>query len=197
MTSSTPILVSGRSSSQNSAVRVSNTSSYFVIPAGYYLNGSGSFSIVLWIRPITCPYYPRFLKFSVSHFYEMFSINFQDNNCNAYWDMFIGSDNIGDNNPEWISSQAFAVGYWNQLAVKFDQTTRNLKFFVNATQAATTITSNVLNNVSYAQNYLGIDAPGGTPIDADFDELRLYNRALTLSELQDDMSKTDSYLVLV
>jgi hypothetical protein len=75
------------------------------------------------------------------------------------------------------------LGSWTHLAATYDGTT--LLFYVNGTQVGITIVS---GNISAASGGLSIGGIGEEYFQGLIDEVRIYNRALSASEIQSDMN---------
>jgi glucose/arabinose dehydrogenase/PKD repeat protein len=82
-------------------------------------------------------------------------------------------------------TSALATGAWAHLAGTYDGTT--LRLYVNGAQAATLATSGSMT-VSTGQLKLGGNAIWGEWYAGLIDDVRVYNRALSASELQSDMN---------
>ena len=59
-----------------------------------------------------------------------------------------------------------------------------------------------LAHLNRTRNYLGYtnwrsDANGDPPSDADFDEIKIFNRYLTAREIQGDMAMTSAYVIKI
>ena len=80
---------------------------------------------------------------------------------------------------------ALTTGAWTHLAVSYDGAT--LRLYVNGTQAATLATSGPMA-VSTGPLKLGGNAIWGEWFAGRMDDVRVYNRALSASELQSDMN---------
>ena len=80
---------------------------------------------------------------------------------------------------------ALATGAWTHLASSYDGTT--LRLYVNGTQAAALATSGPMT-VSTGPLKLGGNAIWGEWFAGRIDDVRVYNRALSASELQSDMN---------
>ncbi len=80
---------------------------------------------------------------------------------------------------------ALTTGAWTHLAVSYDGAT--LRLYVNGTQAATLATSGPMA-VSTGPLKLGGNAIWGEWFAGRMDDVRVYNRALSASELQTDMN---------
>src|SRR5204863_1499266 len=82
-------------------------------------------------------------------------------------------------------SAALALNTWSHLATTYDGA--NLRIYVNGTQVATkAITGNLLTSTGVLR--IGGNSVWGEYFSGLIDELRVYNRALTATELQTDMT---------
>ena len=94
-----------------------------------------------------------------------------------------GTFNGIDNN--FASPSAIAVNAWTHVAVTYDGTA--MRLFVNGTEVATTpVTGSVQSNTNALR--IGGNSPYGEYFQGRIDDVRIYNRALTATEIQSDMA---------
>ncbi|MDX6689016.1 MAG: hypothetical protein QOG15_473, partial [Solirubrobacteraceae bacterium] len=77
------------------------------------------------------------------------------------------------------------VGTWTHLAATYDSTT--LRLFMNGTQVASQPTTGAITNTT-APLRIGGNAMWGEYFNGTMDDVRIYNRALTTTELNTDMN---------
>jgi glucose/arabinose dehydrogenase len=97
----------------------------------------------------------------------------------------VGGGTFGGNNGEAYGTANLAANTWTHLAVSYDGTT--LRFFVNGTQVSSNARSGAIATSSGALS-IGGDALYGQYFSGRIDDVRIYNRALTQTQIQTDMA---------
>ena len=83
---------------------------------------------------------------------------------------------------------ASPVNAWTHVALTYDGTT--LRLFVNGTQVATQAATGAIQTTTNPL-WIGGNSPYGEYFAGLIDEVRVYNRALTATEIQTDMNTVD------
>ena len=97
----------------------------------------------------------------------------------------VGGGTFGGNNGEAYGTANLAANTWTHVAVTYDGTT--LRFFVNGTQVSSNARSGTIATSSGALS-IGGDALYGQYFSGRIDDVRIYNRALTPTQIQTDMA---------
>lgn len=159
-----------------------------LLPSGVYFNGS-DYTLTVWIRPRNHGDWPRiieigngprqdnvFFTYSEERHYVCFA-NIQGNK----W-----TENIYSKRP--ISRQKLKLNEWSHLAFVFSNS-NNSSIYINGTSVYDQLYSFGPLNVNRTKNYLGKSSWNNDAYaNADFDELKIYNRALNWSEVLHDMN---------
>ena len=96
-----------------------------------------------------------------------------------------GGGNFGSTTPVVASPTAIAVNAWTHLALTYDGA--NLRLYVNGSQAATRAAAGAIQATANPL-WIGGNQPYGEYFRGLIDEARVYNRALTQTEIQNDMN---------
>jgi glucose/arabinose dehydrogenase/fibronectin type 3 domain-containing protein len=96
-----------------------------------------------------------------------------------------GGGTFGGSTPYIAGPTASPVGAWTHVALTYDGTT--LRLFVNGTQVTTRATTGVIQTTA-SPLWIGGNQPYGEYFNGLIDEVRVYNRALTATEISADMS---------
>jgi hypothetical protein len=83
------------------------------------------------------------------------------------------------------SSREISLGVWHHYAVTIDQD--RLSLYVDGVLAETVECSSIISSASRSVNYLGRSSWKNTDINADFDQIKIYNRTLHQAEINDEM----------
>jgi hypothetical protein len=161
---------------------------YCHIPPGVYFNNS-DYSLTVWIRPRNYGDWPKiidigngksndnvFFTYSQEGHYVCFA-NIQKTN----WDQSVFSKIP-------IASQKLKLNQWSHLAFVYRKS-NNSNIYINGTLVYDQFYPFSPLNVYRKKNYLGkSNWNSDAYADADFDELKIYNRALNFSEVLFDMN---------
>ncbi|HEX5090526.1 MAG TPA: LamG-like jellyroll fold domain-containing protein [Nocardioides sp.] len=96
-----------------------------------------------------------------------------------------GGGTFGTGDSYVTGTTASPVNAWTHIAFSYDGTTQRL--FVNGTQVATKATTGAIQTTNNPL-WIGGNQPYGEYFNGLIDEVRVYNRALTPSEIQSDMN---------
>ena len=182
LTSERPTFVSDRSGRVHSAFRVTDESNYFSAPAGVYFNGS-DFSVSGWVRFNRPVFKQRFLDFESSGEGEG-----GDDGHRGSVLFFLADDTMKPifliNQEYLMASSRVTLNAWHHFAF----TLNNLfgRLYVNGT-AWTWGRIGRPSLVVRNRNFFGkSNVPGRNCSNADFDEIKIFGRALSDSEIKND-----------
>ncbi|HZM41677.1 MAG TPA: PQQ-dependent sugar dehydrogenase, partial [Acidimicrobiales bacterium] len=97
----------------------------------------------------------------------------------------VGGGTFGGGNAEASGTANLAVNTWTHLATTYDGTT--LRFYVNGTQVSSTARTGAIA-ADNGPLTIGGDPLYGQHFSGRIDDVRVYNRALTATQLQTDMA---------
>ena len=172
----------------NSALSLTN--GYYQVPTGIYFSGK-QFSVLAWVKMKSVKIGARLIDFGNPNQNYLISISlFQQNNNNPY--LFIR--NVpGDING--LSTKPFELNKWQHIACVFSFPYYSFYMDgIDTTPPGSTITyqSYDINAVQRSSNFIGRsnwhDVGTDQDADADFDDLKIFNRALSQQEIQKHMN---------
>lgn len=174
---------SNRFNTPNKAIMFA--SGYFTLPAKTYFTES-DFTISIWVKPTWQTYYSQIVEFGNEPFLDnVFICASSENTGVPYTHIFVSPTYV-----EAVSNKPLILNTWTHLAFVFERDT--MYFYMNGyivgrkTQAfqARKVSRNKSfigkSHYSYATNFIGI-----------MDDLRIYHKALTASEILQVMSEQD------
>jgi|GEM_PF-2372302 len=153
------------------------------------LNLNGDITIESWVKPSSQP--------SGNDVYTIVSKWDSDNNGRSYYfsygaiggntKMFCGVSNSGTTNPVVTFSQTLNTNVWYHVAMVYVSSTGNCNIFVNGSSIGSNATDSGGAYISAASFAIGaqMDNLPSQFFDGKVDDVRVYNRALTSSEIQD------------
>ncbi len=153
---------------------------FVTAPSSTYFT-SGDHSIMLWIYPRAFKAYAPILDFGNNQNDDIwlgFSGGSPDGKIN-YW-LYKGGTTV----LTLASSSALVVNTWQHVAVTFKSSTKQANIYVNAVSKGSGVASNTPNNVARSRNYIGQDSWAAGPVNAMFDEIKIFSVTLTQSEIQ-------------
>ena len=162
----------------NSNAALSLNSGYYSIPAGVYFNGP--FSISLWAYPRSIKSWERIIDFSVG----------LNNNFNSV--IFTLSIRLvvrynGSNALNVNPANSIPLNKWSHIVGVLDEA-YNGKVYVNSNLTQQSTANVFPPNVIRDSNFIGKSWFNDDPLaDAVFDDLRFYNRSLSVEEIKDLM----------
>ncbi|MDE2022515.1 MAG: hypothetical protein KGI71_06425, partial [Patescibacteria group bacterium] len=172
----TPTLVTGQ---VNQAIAFTDGVQQVNVGHGSSLNLTGPFSVSFWLFPTTTPGSVNYGLFEKAQNYENagFSAYYGYNSTDVYCNIGNGS---GANAV--ASSVGLNLNQWNHVVCLFDGS--NLKVYVNGTQTGLSTGTSSATSSASDDMYLGSE---GLDTDnhffGDMDEFRIYNRALSPTEI--------------
>ena len=177
--------VEDRFGKANSAIRFSD--GYYQVPPGVYFNGD--FSVSVWVKINVQTDSSRI-------------IDFNNDECSIN-NVIVGASDSGNNlpffqhivsifNSKVDSNLALINGQWTHLVVTLNEITGSI--YINGLLVGQAFDVYVPRYANRTLNYIGksCSADDGN-LQADLDDLRIYNRALSQSEVYDLIRLTSGY----
>jgi hypothetical protein len=173
----------------NSALSLAN--GYYRVPSGVYFKGT-EFSIMAWVNVKSLVPYSRLIDFAIEERNEHIVLSLSAHSSGKPY-IFLKA---GNNAFYDYSSQSLNLNKWQHLACVFSFPYYFIYIDGNLTTAQgsqTTHTSFSLVNVVRTRNFVGrsnwFDNTNlDKDADADFDDLKIFNRALSQQEIQSEMN---------
>ena len=159
----------------NSALKLN--SGYYCVPSGVYFNGP--FTTSVWVNAKSNGFSSRVFDFGKGQAIDniIFGL-FSGGGLNSYFSIFSGSSSL---NALGCSS-SLVLNEWVHLAVTFNGSIAS--FYYNGILAGSLLQLQPRSLVRN-MNYIGKSNWAGDGLaDAIYDELRIYNRALTQNEIK-------------
>lgn len=151
---------------------------YYSLPIGVYLNGD--FTVSLWIRVIKVKKYARIIEFSNAKNSDRMFVSYSNGlTCKPYIRIFPS--------PEVFSSTSLIVGKWEFVIIVLYNSI--LRVYINSNLVGENLNSTRPKKVIRTINSLGnsLFVANDFP-NAEFDEIKIYNRALTQAEITQNMN---------
>lgn len=171
-TSTTPGWSLNRFNTSGGASRVNSVSNYLKLPSGVYFTGDMTF--MGWVYMFTCSGYMRYLDCGVGTSYTVM-LSLSGSVCYPYI-------NFGSNKPVSVS---WSTGKWHHAAMTVSGTTA--QFYMNGVSSLTTSVTPPAN-VTRTSCYIGKSNWNDPYANASFDEIKIYNRALSAAEILADLN---------
>lgn len=176
-------LTKDRFNNSNSAIHFN--CGYSQLSPGVYL--SGSFTVTLWIRLIAILGYDKIFEFSNGNNEEIVVLSYSlADSGRPFLRTSLNLNRV-------ISDKALRLGVWEYTA-----------FVLNDTKASIYLNGDLVGQgeTKYPTNVIRTDSYIGKGVSAecskvDFDELKIFNRALSKSEILQDMSDDMSYILKI
>ncbi|CAF0819998.1 unnamed protein product, partial [Brachionus calyciflorus] len=177
------VFISDRFGNSNSAFRLLN--GYVRAPPGTYF--SGDFSITAWVRLNSYVNHQRLLDFGNGRDSDNVLVSLSGTSQSIYFHSYYGS-----NQYVFDSTTILPLNIWHHVA--FTVAGPVMKIFVNGTLVAnkTQSATNVVQSVNRQTNYFGKSNFGDSNADCDLDDLKIYSKELTESELKKEF-KSDFF----
>jgi hypothetical protein len=173
--------VADRFGNPQSALYLNN--GYCRLPSNIYLTG-GDFTMTAWINLIQPNLYSRILEFSNGNGFDQVSFGLAT--TYLYFQPFMMIDN-NYNLTQFGCLQHLNLNEWNHIAFLFSRKQMQLSVYINGSFQRSIQTLIAPTDVIRSKNYIGRGAAGDADANAIFDDLKIYNRKLSSTELQDDM----------
>lgn len=166
----------------NSSIYLNN-GYYTISPGGVYFNGD--FTVLAWISVVNYVGFSRLIDFGNGPSSNNIIISFTDSTSGKPL-VQLYSDNTAGN--KLTSSIPLSLNNWYHLGVVLSGT--NLYIYENGIEVASQSNAFIPQNVMRSSCFIGRSNwyPSDADANAYVDELKIYNRALSLSEIQFDMS---------
>ncbi|MCX6277407.1 MAG: cohesin domain-containing protein [Bacteroidetes bacterium] len=167
-----PVLTEDHNGSPDKAYYFNGNGNYIRIPqVNWPVLGSGDFTITAWVHPLSLNNYPMILVDNVS--LDNFQLNFQ--NGGGYIQMYLGGGLAGMSNY-----YPFVAHTWYHIAVA--RANGTLMFFINGQEWGTVASSQYIQQSSFIDiGYRTINS--SHPFNGSIDEVRVYNRSLSATEI--------------
>ena len=169
----TPTLVTGH---LNKSLALTDGIQEINVGHGSSLNITGPFSVSFWLFPTTTPGAVDYAPFQKAQSYK-------GTGFGAYYGYSSTQINCSINSAVVVTSSAnMNLNQWNHIVCLYDGS--HFKVYLNGTQTGTI--ANSTNPASSASDNLYLGSGGldsGLHFFGDMDEFRIYNRALTSSEI--------------
>lgn len=159
-------------------------SSYFYAPSGVYFNG-GPFTISTWIQPIAFNKNSFFLSFGNGAASDNVYLSISNGNTGI---PYVGIWKIGASLSIISSNVSLVIGQWSYLTGVFNLT--HLMIYLNGQLTGMGLVQGQMNqNVLRTRCFLGRSNWYPSELDASayFDEIRIYERALSQDEIITNM----------
>jgi hypothetical protein len=191
MTSANPTRVADRFSTSSGAIGVRDSTTFWTLPTAVYF--SGSFSVIGWLKVYTCLNNARFLDCATGPYADNIVFAYTTaTNCQPYMNVFTGSTS----QPRLLGSSVCPTnGSWVHLAISVTGTVA--QGYMNGQPMLTNGNVNSPQSVSRTACFIGQSnfwASGDMWANADFDEIKFYNRGLSQSEVQYDFNSIRSFV---
>lgn len=159
------------------AVILSGSSQYLTVPTGI-VSALSDFTIAVWVNLDTNPNWARIFDFGSSSTINMF---LTPNSGSTTLRFAITTS--GSSGEQRVETTALPTGVWKHVAITHSGNITTL--FVDGVQAAqnTAMTKKPSDLGSTTKNYIGKSQYGDPYLDGAVDDFRIYNRALSASEI--------------
>ncbi|CAF1078983.1 unnamed protein product [Brachionus calyciflorus] len=175
--------ISDRFGNSNSAFRLSNGS--VRAPAGIYF--SGNFSITGWARLNAYQKHQRFIDFCKELYSDHILVSLSGSSNEIYFYTYNGKTRF-----MFESTTVLPLNIWHHVA--FTSAGPVMKIYVNGTLVAnkTQIESNTVQSINRFYNYFGKSLFGDPNANCDYDDLKIYSKELSGSEIEKEF-KSDFF----
>ena len=157
---------------------------YTRIPDGFYFNSA--FTITCWIYPNAVGNFARLVDFGIASGNSnnnIFIAQTSASTLRPYFNMYVNSTLV----YQALSPYVLAQNQWSFIAASFNGTMT--KLFINSTLvAASNVSSLQPVNVLRTNNFVGKSQHTDGYSNSKVDELRIYNRCLSQTEIEDLMN---------
>lgn len=187
LSSPDPLFVQDRFGNANSAFYVQNNLTYFRAPVANYFGGQ--FTLSIWFKPVVdWPFNARIFEYSNASMSNALIV--------AYVSTNVGTPTLGFRYVDASYGPASGSGFnltlsqWNHIAVTYDRKTA--KLFLNGVLRISVSYSGFPSTPLSYLNF-GYSITGSSISNAVYDEIKIFNRILSIAEIQQDMNKNNSY----
>ena len=164
--------VNDRKGRANSAIYLNN--GYINAPNGYYF--SGELSMTAWVNPISNNTPVTFINFAGDPKYSRFYIAIYSHGTPYFGPMYYNTSFIA----RALSQTKLKFNCWNHLAVTIDGSF--YRIYINGSLTGTLVSNYLPENFFKYSNIIGNNRK------IILDQLKFFNRALSLTEVETDMN---------
>lgn len=166
-------------SSPATALNFDGVDDYVTVPAGNYFGNN--ITLESWVFPKSFTNYGRIIDFGNGNNADAVVLTYSAES-DGYPVFYIA------NNPLFLkANKKLSLNQWNHVAGTLNGTTATI--YVNGVVAGTMTLNTPPTNVSRNNCYIGkSNHPADGPLNASLDEVRIWNRALTQCEIQNNMN---------
>jgi hypothetical protein len=168
---------------------LSLTNGFYRVPPGVYFSGT-ELTIMAWVKAKSIQYYSRLIDFGNGIDNENIVLALSsENNGQPYIFLKTGVDDFYDS-----SLQSLNLNQWQHLAFVFSFPYYFIYidgYLTTAPGSSAPFTSFCFANVVRSSNFIGRSnwfVNGDEDADADLDDLKIFNRALSQQEIQSEMN---------
>lgn len=175
--------------SSGGSIMTTNSTNYWQAPPAVYF--SGDFTVLGWIKPYTCETNARFFDFGVG--------NLQDNivfcydclsyhpNCHPFVQIF----NQGSGSAFNVYPNGLTLNQWNHVAVSLCSSAISTYLNGNFQVSVTGLSIRAVNRTA---SYFGKSNWNDPYSNAEYDEIKFYNRCMTPTEIAYDKASVKSLI---
>lgn len=163
---------------------LSITNGYYKIPSKAYL--SSSFSVLVWVRLKVINKWARIFEFGNGLSYDNIVVSFNSGTTGGIYAAMLDKSLI---TLEMYTNIKFTLNKWQHVAFVLNYTT--FLIYLDGNQMINQTCSKIMpNNLIRNVNFLGRSSvyPSDQDANADYDELKIFNRALTQNEINFEMN---------
>jgi hypothetical protein len=191
-----PTFATDRYGEKRGAIGVRDMHTFWSLPPAVYFTGT-PLTIMAWIRVHTCTNWDRLLDCGNNSQNDnvLLVLSYYGDSCSPRFDVYSGSS------PTHTGLHNFKFGYtWAHVAATVSEERRAV-VYVNGAVVSTSSSAHLFNsprNVTRTKCFLGksnwnVDAYA----NADFDEIKFYNRALSREDVDFDFRNVRSFVYKV
>ena len=155
---------------------------YYTIPTDVYFNSE--FTLTAWVKPDTdSDKYSRIVEFGNGKANDNVILMMNSDSTSTFYPQFCVVHN--SNTQKCIgSSTALSLNNWNFIAATFTSTQANI-YVSGILSGSISYSSFLPANINRSRNYVAGSSWGGSNTESSIDDIRIYNRALSASEILD------------
>lgn len=177
--------------------------SYVITPPSTAVKNMQSFTITQWLNtpPPSTGIIGFFTLSNTTHFWGNIEMFFENGSDNANGKLRVHVYKNGNDNTYAVDGVPNLFNTWVNIAVSYDATSSTFRLFINGAQVSSGTLSNVSGPLSFAdvgnivfgctqfqtspsQTSATTSQPWASYMTGQIDEVRIYNKALTASDLQ-------------
>lgn len=193
LTSQNPTYGVDQYGSSGGTIKTTNSTTYWTAPSGIYF--WGDFTFMGWVKPMSCGSNTRYFEFAFATNTDSVLMSYSYNNpaqCLGYVYVYKSTVTFGGN---YNLAVPIPVNQWTHLTMSLCGL--QTKFLINAGSQTNLTTAGILPAVRL-YNYFGKSAwLEDDYANAEFDEIKIYNRCLSGAEIVYDKNNVKSLLYTV